>query len=95
MNMCERNEMLADLKRSGIDINSTSRLDIVEQATNEYGIPLMEILENLDRDTILKAVHEAMIAYNAIVFEDENDDDSDEEDEDEDCNGNCGNCDCE
>jgi hypothetical protein len=95
MNMCERNEMLSDLKRSGIDINSTSRLDIVEQAMSEHGIPLGEILENFDRDIVLKAVHEAMIAYNAIVFEDEDEDDSDEEDEDESCNGNCGDCDCE
>jgi len=78
MSMCERNEMLADLKRSGIDINNTSREDIIRQAMSEHGIPLNEILENLERDTVLFAVHEAMVEYNSIVFED--DDDTEDED---------------
>ena len=74
MSMCERNEMLADLKRSGIDINNTSREDIIRQAMSEHGIPLNEILESLDRDTVLFAVHEAMVEYNAIVHEEEDED---------------------
>jgi hypothetical protein len=78
MNMSERNAMLADLKRSGIDINNTSREDIINQAMSEHGIPLGEILENFDRDTVLFAVYEAMAAYNAI--EDEDDDDTEDED---------------
>ena len=106
--MSERNEMLADLKRSGIDINNTSREDIIRQAMSEHRIPMNEILENFDRDTVLFAVYEAMVEYNAIVFEDEDDtEDEDivscvncgeEEDEctcNESCNGNCGDCDCE
>jgi len=84
MNMSEYNEMLSDLKRSGIDINSTSREDIVNQAMSEHGIPLMEILENFNRDAVLEAVYEAMIAYNAIVDEEEEDEEDEEEEDNDD-----------
>lgn len=61
-------EMKNDLERSGFDCRPGCRVDLVEEAFEQWGIPISDIIAAMSDSEVIEAVHYAMSVNGVFDF---------------------------
>lgn len=81
--MSNYNEMKSDLSRMGFDVYPGCRNSAIQQAIEEWGISLDEIIGKLSDTDVLEAIHASAGVMGLIPDEEEEVEEEDEDAEDD------------